>query len=78
MRVVCVDTGDMEKIDSFNPHRGKLTFGKIYDVEDSAIKGFYLVEDDCSMVLGYLVSRFISLKEYIKQKINKIYESSVC
>jgi len=73
MKMVCV-----------KPINSKLTLGKIYDVEDSAIrdkintnKDYFLVTDDSGFRLGYYAHRFVSLKEYRKQKINKIYES-VC
>ena len=55
----------------------RLTIGKSYIIE-TADSQAYCVRNDKGNLNWYKKDRFVSLKEYRKQKINKIYESSVC
>jgi len=66
MRVVCDCIG-----------RRDITKGQIYESRNSFMyeNTIYIsIMNDLNMLGTYLKSNFISLKEYRKQKLNKIYE----
>jgi hypothetical protein len=74
MKVVCIDN----KVDfSYSPLT--LTIGKIYDVIDFGSidpqyknLSVYGLKNDNHIVCHYFKVRFISLKEYRKQKLEKL------
>ena len=58
--VVCIDNESVNKI----------TINKIYEVTFSTNNNMYCVIDDDGRKSNYFTDRFISLKEYRKQKIS--------
>ena len=71
-RVICIDISDSDN----------LTYKKVYTVLDDTFNGsktmeelgfdFIIIRNDKNLILCYLTLRFISLKEYRKQKLEKI------
>jgi len=78
MKMVCVNSRLSYPV-------GILTIGKIYEsIEDNLLiekyvnlgyGNFYLIKDDFKNINCFYEKRFVSLKQFRKQKINKIYES---
>jgi len=66
-RIVCIDKSNS------TGGRLNLTKGKIYIVNKliGNKNGVYIIDDDGESI-GYFYTRFISLKEYRKQKIDRL------